>query len=392
MKLNGNIIRTESMFRENFLPFADVWENVEAELYQEWVAQYAKSNILSPYVLAFSRAVQEGRPLDSGIQWENSEAAKKYQEFLTKNHEKINPLHAQAVNDEQKNVLCLCVLIHLHAGHSVLTGESADFISILLKKRASSTQSARGMLCCRRLCAIDGCGYRLTDAGQLVSIQELKPYPATKRFKNLQGISYSEELGLLLLDDNGCLIQRGGKTPLNIPSERKYCGVSSFLSAYMLLDTNGNVHTNLQMDVSNWTNLRYIYIGLNSAVGIKNGSGGIISAGINIPEKYRGASEICTYRDIESHYLILMGNGEAFDDEGESYPDTTAIALTGDGYYFAQRSGKISRRPFGGAPECLEQTVETIQELFAEDGKVFFCSDGLKEHGSGELNSFGREC
>ena len=375
MELNGFQIKSPELLAECFLPFPQVWEQMKSGLYQDFLRRYllndAKSKVLSSIILELSSAVLGGRYPE---QLPNIDDNTKNlcSEFINRNQEAINSLQAAATRLDQQWLLYLCILMHIQGKQRLMTPETRDFILSLLEKQVFHDTSQKHITYSRRLCLIRGVPYHLNSGGQLVTLKGNVIHPLAKNAPTLVGVAWTERLGILGLCSDGKVIQRGGQIPVFVPKGTLATDISACLSHYAILDEDGSIHTNLQMDMSQWTNLEHVYVGINCAAGVIRGSGAIVTAGITIPQKYAGASEVRICHSSVERYFILFPDGHAVDDEGVNYHNISAIELGADAYFYATTSGEIYRRGFHAAPMLLKTTESSVQEILFADGQVFF--------------------
>lgn len=376
MELNGFKIESAQMLAENFLPFSQIWGQLESGLFQDFLQIYllhdVKSKALSAIILEVSDAVLGGRHPERLSNILDDGTKSLYLEFVNKNQKSINSLKAAATELNQQWLLYLCVLIHIQGTQRFMMPETRDFILSLIEKQAIHCEKQKRMTHSRRLCSIRGVPYHLTSAGRLVSLKENTVHPLMKKTPNLVGVIYTEPLGILGLCNDGSVIQRGGHLPIFMPKGIQAIDLSACLSHYMILDENGSIHTNLQVDMSQWTNLERIYVGLNCAAGIIRGGNAIVTAGITIPYKYAGAAAIRICHMATERYFILFPDGHAIDDEGIDYQNVSAIELGPDAYFYITTGGKLYRRGFHAEPELFATTEVPVQEILFSDGQVFF--------------------
>lgn len=341
MVLNDYDIESKRMLGENFLPFQNVWEQLEEGLYQEFIRTYCKGEPLTDEILSFSEWLLNGNA--KNLPKRNCQ--KEYQKFVQDNQEQMKALEAVAKNEKQTSVLYLCVLMHIHAEHGRLDAETEKFIRKLLKDREitlpETGTSGEPEIYRQQFGVIDGEAYFLDGNGRIVSQRGGRPLSMAKDLQGLRSFAYTDQLGLIIVNGKGQVQTRGGMVFVDVPSDTKMASVSAYLSNYMLLDENGGVHTNMNMDLSDWTDLRYIYVGLNSAAGVKRWSGDVVTVGVGKIPALTNVIRICTYHHGEErHYIALLANGEMRSDRGEKEEGVSAIALGEDGYYYAKESGR----------------------------------------------------
>ncbi|HBA69762.1 MAG TPA: hypothetical protein DCZ40_10470 [Lachnospiraceae bacterium] len=371
MELNGFYIGSKKMLEENFLPFRRVWENLEAGLYQECIRTFPDGDMLTEEILDMAGWLLNGRT-QQPIEMRQLE---KYRRFAKSNGEQIDRLEYEAKNEKQKGLLYLCVLMHVHAGCRCMEKETEEFISRLLKEKevlVGEADRAGEPDVYRQQCGVArGKLYHLDGEGRIVSPCDGEVLPMAKELRNICSFAYTDKLGLIAVDRDGKVQAKGGQAFIEIPSGKKIVSVSAYLSNYMLLGEEGEVYTNIDMDLSEWTDLRYIYVGLNSAAGIKKWSGNVVTVGIGKAGEFTDAARICTYRSRAEHYIVLFVNGEARDDEGEVYGNVTAVTLAEDGYYYAVRDGRIYRRRYGEKSTLYMQAKYPVSQLLSEQGKLY---------------------
>ena len=383
MELNGFTIESIGMLKENFLPFWGVWKNVEIGLYQECMRMYFGEDELTPEILSVSAWVWDERterPFKRVHQV-------KYQDFAENNREQMGSLEKAAKNEKQKGILYLCVLMHIHARHSSLVPETETFISRLLAEREETGLleerdvkegdcSPKRLNIYRQQFGIVGEeAYYLDGNGRIVSLRGGSLLPLASDMEGLRSFAYTDTLGLIAVTHSGQVQARGGADLMEFPSGIKMVSVSAYLSSYMLLDENGTVHTNIDMDLSQWTNLRYIYVGLNSAVGVKRGKGNVVTVGMRELPAFTAVAKMYTYHGRERHYIALFDNGEIRDDEGGACQNVTAAAICDDGYFYALKTGEVYWRNYGqgatGESEFYGQAKGQVKEMLIAKGQVF---------------------
>jgi len=375
MELNGFQIKSPELLAECFLPFPQVWEQVKSGLYQDFLRRYllndAKSKVLSSIILELASAVLGGRYPEQlpNIDDDTKDLCSK---FISRNQGTINSLQAAATGLDQQWLLYLCILMHIQGKQCLMTAETRDFILSLLEKQAFHGTTKKHITHSRRLCLIRGVPYHLNSGGQLVTLKENTIHPLAKNAPTLVGVAWTERLGILGLCNDGRVIQRGGQIPVFVPKGTLATEISACLSHYVILDENGSIHTNLQMDMSQWINLEHVCVGINCAAGIIRGSGGIVTAGITIPQKYAGATEVRICHSSVERYFILFSDGHAIDDEGVTYHNISAIELGADAYFYATPGGEIYRRGFHAEPMLLTTTESSVREILFADGQVLF--------------------
>lgn len=375
MELNGFQIKSPELLAECFLPFPQVWEQMKSGLYQDFLRRYllndAKSMVLSSIILELSSAILDGRYPEQ-LPKIDDDTKSLCSKFINRNQETINLLQAAATRLDQQWLLYLCILMHIQGKQCLMTSETRDFILSLLEMQSFHGTNQKHITYSRRLCLIQGVPYHLNSGGQLVTLKEKAIHPLAKNAPTLVGVAWTERLGILGLCSDGRVIQRGGQIPVFVPKDPLATEISACLSHYVILDEDGSIHTNLQMDMSQWINLEHVYVGINCAAGIIRGSGAIVTAGITIPQKYIGATEIRVCHSSVERYFILFPDGHAVDDEGVNYHNISAIELGADAYFYSTPSGEIYRRGFHAEPMLLTTTESSVQEILFADGQVFF--------------------
>lgn len=378
MELNSFTIESRRMLKENFLPFQKIWENVENGLYQECIHTFFGADSLTAEILSAAEWLLNGNAetLPEKRFW------KEYQNFMEGNREQTKALEDAAGNEKQKSTLYLCVLMHIHAEHSRLAPETGEFIHKLLGDKeivvAEADSSGEPDIYRQQSGIVNGEAYCLDENGRIVSQRNGSPLSIAKDMRGLCSFAYTDMLGLIAVSRDGQVHVREGLTFVEAPSGRKIVSVSACLSSYMLLDENGAVYTNIDMDLSEWTDLRYIYVGLNSAAGVKRWSGNVVTVGAGEVPAFANVARMYTYHGRERHYIALLANGETRDDEGEVRRNITAVALDGDGYYYAGENGKVYKRCYGeekiGEEELCMEEKGRVRELLVEQGKIFMFS------------------
>lgn len=371
MELNGFIIESREMLKENFLPFQGIWENVKNGLYQECLLFFFRKDELASEILSTAQRVFS----EKSATVPERHFQERYQEFMRNNREMTKELEHAARNERQKGILYLCILMHIHAGHERISEETAKYIHKLLEEKnvvvAQADPSGEIEICRQKSGMIGEKAYTLDKRGRIVSLDHGTLLPMAKDMHGLCSFAYSNMLGLLAVDQDGQVHIRSGQSYIEIPSKTKIVSVSAYLSNYMMLDEKGSVYTNINMDLSNWTDLRYIYVGLNSAAGVKRWSGNIVASGVGDIEPLSNVAKVYTYHGRERHYIALFVNGEAKDDEGEIYRNVTAVALDGDGYYYAAEDGNVYKRPYEKQQKPYKAAKKHVEELLIDRGKVF---------------------
>jgi hypothetical protein len=294
---------------------------------------------------------------------------------MRNNRELTKELENAAKNEKQKEILYLCVLMHIHAGHGSVSSDTAKYIRKLLEEKkvvvGQISSSGEIEIYRQKFGIIDGEVYSLDQGGKIVSLHNGTLLSMAQDMHGLCSFAYSDILGLIAVDQDGQVHIRSGQSYIEIPLKAKIVSVSAYLSNYMMLDDKGSVYTNINMDLSNWTDLRYIYVGLNSAAGVKRWSGNIVASGVGDIEPLSNVAKVYTYHGRERHYIALFVNGEAKDDEGKTYRDVTAVALDGDGYYYVAKDGNVYKRPYEKPQELYKATEKHVEELLIGRGEVF---------------------
>lgn len=371
MELNGFYIGSKKMLEKNFLPFQRVWENLESGLYQECILAFPDRDVLTEEILDMAGWLLNGRAQRT-IEMRQQE---KYRHFAESNGERMERLEHSVKNEKQRGLLYLCVLMHVHADCRYMAEETEEFIVRLLKEKevlVGEADMAGEPGVYRQQCGIvEGKLYHLDGEGRIVSLCDGEALPMARELCNICSFAYTDKLGLIAVDKDGKVQVKGGQAFIEIPSGKKMASVSAYLSNYMLLSEEGDVYTNIDMDLSEWTDLRYIYVGLNSAAGIKRWSGNVVAAGIGKTGEFADAARICTYRSRIGRYIVLFINGEARDDEGEVYGDVTAVTVAEDGYYYALKDGRIYRRCYGEESGLYMQAKAPVRQLLVEQGKLY---------------------
>lgn len=372
MELNGFIIESREMLKENFLPFQGIWENVKNGLYQDCLRVSFRTDELVTEILSVAQWVFSGKSATAP----ERHFQERYQEFMGNNRELTKELENAAINEKQKEILYLCILMHIHAGHGSVSAETVEYIHKLLEEKkvvvGQISSSGEIEIYRQKFGIIDGEVYSFDQSGRIVSLHNGTLLSMAQDMHGLCSFAYSDILGLIAVDQDGQVHIRSGQSYIEIPSKAKIVSVSAYLSNYMMLDDKGSVYTNINMDLSNWTDLRYIYVGLNSAAGVKRWSGNIVASGVGDIEPLSNVAKVFTYHGRERHYIALFVNGEAKDDEGNTYRDVTAVALDEDGYYYAAKDGNIYKRPYGPYEKQQELYKATdVEELLIDRGEVF---------------------
>ncbi len=370
MELNGVLIRHKSTLSANFSPFEGVWRNLENGNYMECLSKYFSNDPLAQELLGMAGFVLV-TSADSQGQLEQKRSSAVYRKFSEENSEAMHRLEAIAENEKQKWILCLAVYMHVQAEQEAFAPETARYISKLLREAATPGPAECADVFRSRLCLINGEGYCLDQSGTITPCQNSCQLPFGKGWQNIQSFAYTDRLGLIAIDADGKVLRHGGSVALQIPTDRKMVCVSAYLSNYILLDERGEIHTNIRMDLSGWRNLRYVYVGLNSAAGVKR-DGTIVSAGVQDLSALAGAARVFTYHGQERHFFVIFENGSAQDDECVVYTDVTAAALTEKGYYYAKTDGWVYQRSYGRKEEPYTKLPQTANEILpANDGLVY---------------------
>lgn len=372
MELKGFPIESKKMLKENFLPFEKVWENVETGLYQECIRLFPGMDELTEELLDIADCYLSG----SGQLKEKMRSQERYRNFVENNKKQMKTLEAMAKNEKQKGLLYLSVLMHIHAEYKSIAPETAGYISKLLREREvvveEANRSGEPEIYRQRFAVIKKEACYLDDAGRIAALRTGRPIPMAEGLRNLRSFAYTEKLGLIVVDQNGQVRIKGGQYSVEVPSGVKIASVSAYLSNYILLGEDGTAYTNIVMDTSDWIGLRYAYVGLNSAAGIKKGNGSVVTAGIGNIENLANAARIHTYHDgEEKHYIVLSVNGGAKDDEGEVYRNVTAVTLDEDGYYYAEKDGTVYKRYYGENSSRYTKAKGRVKELLADQGVLF---------------------
>lgn len=373
MYLNNIYITTKPLLKQYFLPFRDVWSNVDSGLYQEFLNEFCLPDSLRNEVLSVVKQIFYGA---ARTERTNSEA---FQSFVNDNKaiigELVNSVN-NSDNSEQKDIIYLCVLMHIHADQKHMTEETAHFIRGLLARKEAkvpvNAPNANG-LSAQKLCVIKDKAYHLDSAGRIVTLKTSKPLPLAEDLTGIVSFAYTDKLGLIAADNIGKIYLKNAPSSIELPQGTKIVSVAAYLSNYILLSSEGIAYTNAKLkEAAEWTNLRYIYVGLNSVCGIKNGSGTIISGGCGAKlSGYTDAARVCTHRDEQCRFIVLHKNGMAETDTGDRFDDVTSIAISDDGYYYATQN-KIYNHAFGGGQSivCFEAS-KSVNEMVVSRGNVF---------------------
>ena len=366
MYLNDRPIEAVALLTDCFLPFSEVWRNAEIGLYQEFLVEYCVKDPLCGEILSAAEH------LVSGADRAERTMIDAYSHYVHDNKALMGQLTAAAENggEEQNDILYLCALMHIHAGHTHMTDETADFIKTLLSRRSSNVPVENPAV--NKLCVVNGTACHLNAEGRIVSLTTGEPLNMAADFANIVSFAHTDKLGLIAVSADGTVRLKNAPSAILLPGGTKIIGVSAYLSNYILLSDTGSAYTNAVLkDAASWTNLRYVYAGLNSLCGIKRGGGAIVSAGCGTAlGGFTDAARVCAYRDGTCRFIVLNRDGSARTDAGDTYADVTAIAISNDGYYFTSGC-EVYRQTFDGTPIVCAETGGNVRELTVWNGKVF---------------------
>ena len=360
-------IASTATLKRLFHPFSDVWQNVKRGNYSEFLNEFYGREELSKEILYVTKCIlSKTNPISKTEKNINI-----YNDYVSKNQKMINKIRKSTNVDTQENhadILYLCVLIHVQADYVIMENETADFIIDLLTDKNIFVPEYD---ISKKIRIIQNEPHHLHN-GRIVSMRTSNLLPYTSEISDIVSFDYSEGLGLIAIDINGKLHLNNLKTNINTPPAVKFINVSICLSRYMLLDSEGNVYTNMELKNKNqWKNIQNIFVGLNSACGIKKSNGSIVSVGCETKlEKYTDVAYVRTYCDYEKRFIVLWKNGTAETDEGTEFNNVIAIAISNKGYYYAS-DNKIYMVGFDKKEsEIVGEYEGIIREITVFDGNV----------------------
>lgn len=374
MKLNDVIVLNIDGLRENF-NISELWDNIEMETFQVFESGLAKKNAPQAKEIvqllvdrnngsAEMEALTQNGTLNADalfkrfLPFHNDSLLSDQSDFLSRNQailaELSLPLRDTCTNRQAAN-LYLFLLIHLQVfPKKVIPQASVNFYKKTISP--SATGNGNEIASCPngteaelphsitkeafpylpRLCIRNSKAMYLEN-DRLLTHPDKQPAIASQ--EKILSFAYTASLGLIAVTCDGRL-SAGSLSDIRnrVSNQDKILMVSAYGECYMLLTASGGIITNIAMrNQKEWTDLCWVSVGLNSAVGIKRKWRSVVQIGSDpVLTDYSEVKTLYTYSlDGTRRFALLRTDGTLLTDTGLTVRDVLAANLSESSYEYA---------------------------------------------------------
>jgi hypothetical protein len=384
MKLKGIEIRGVVGFQEHFV-LSEVWGNIKNQTYQKFLSEQPNSEITSQIrsVLQSPSTLGEKELRERISSLSENNFGKNYIGSVS---ELFDTLPEVSGNENLGNIY-LFLLLHIQARQESVSDEAIEYFqSSILKINSKPLPLETSQR--TRLSANEYGVLFLDNDGYVKPMKNAKQSPHNPSADPTL-ISFANGfLGFVGIKRNGVLFSKL-RIATNVPGDTKFKSVSCYGEQYLFLTDVGDVITNTKVDIAKWCGLRYTFLGLNSAVGIKDADSSLVYAG--------SSDDVLRFGDVKAayvykgHYALLRNDNTLTTDEGVLAGDITAASISARGYVYATRTDLHLWEYGSTSPKTVSLNGLDcfVTELSYYDGNIWYLAalpDGTLHHSSKLIN------